>query len=234
METFQRGSRRASCSLRRFFRRQPQEERAACDKVEALADSNQWNKTAEAIKKIQADWKEIGPVPQKHAKAIWHRFRTPCDQFFKRRKEQLDRLKQERDSNSKKKIQLCEQVEALADSTDWDETAKRIKQLQAEWKQVGPVPTRNPRRSGTDSARPAITSSTDASVAARSTSKRSSKESGYLREARGSSRLCSGRRCAARRSGRPTSSRGMGGVGGYGTATTRANRATRCPAPEIV
>ena len=113
---------------------------ALYEKAEALANSNQWNKTAEAIKKIQAEWKEIGPVPQKHAKAIWRRFRTPCDQFFKRRKEQLDRLKQERDSNSKKKIQLCEQVEALADSTNWDETATQIKQLQAKWKQVGPVP----------------------------------------------------------------------------------------------
>ena len=129
---------RARCDV--FFADNLKKKQAACDKVEALADSNQWNKTAEAIKKIQADWKEIGPVPQKHAKAIWRRFWTPCDQFFKRRKEQLDRLKQERDSNSKKKIQLCEQVEALADSTDWDETAKRIKQLQAEWKQVGPVP----------------------------------------------------------------------------------------------
>ena len=129
---------RARCDA--FFADNLKKKEALCEKVEALADSNQWNKTAEAIKKIQAEWKAIGPVPQKHAKAIWRRFRTPCDQFFKRRKEQLDRFKQERDSNSKKKSQLCEQVEALADSTDWDETAERIKQLQAEWKQVGPVP----------------------------------------------------------------------------------------------
>ena len=123
-----------------FFADNFKKKEALCEKVEALADSNQWNKTAEAIKKAQAEWKELGPVPQKHAKAIWRRFRAPCDQFFERRKEQLDQLKHERDSNSKKKIELCEQVEALADSKDWDETAKQIKQLQAKWKTVGPVP----------------------------------------------------------------------------------------------
>ena len=129
---------RARCDV--FFADNLKKKEALCEKVEALGDSKQWNKTAEAVKKIQAEWKDIGPVPQKHAKAIWRRFRAPCDQFFKRRKEQLDRLKHERDSNSKRKTELCEQVEALADSMDWDETAKQIKQLQVEWKDVGPVP----------------------------------------------------------------------------------------------
>jgi hypothetical protein len=123
-----------------FFAENLKKKEKLCEKVEALADSGQWNKTADTIKQIQAQWKGIGPVPQKHAKAIWRRFRAPCDEFFKRRKEHLDRLKQERDKNTKKKVELCKQVEALADSTEWDDVAKKIKQLQTEWKQVGPVP----------------------------------------------------------------------------------------------
>ena len=123
-----------------FFAENYQKKEALCEKVKALADSNQWNNTAEAIKKAQAEWKELGPVPQKDAKAIWRRFRAPCDHFFERRKKHLDQLKQERDSNSKIKTELCEQGEALANSKDWDETAKQIKQLQAKWKTVGPVP----------------------------------------------------------------------------------------------
>ena len=129
---------RARCDA--FFVDNLKKKEALCERVEALADSSQWNKTAETVKKIQAEWKEIGPVPQKQAKAIWRRFRDPCDQFFKRRKEQLGRLKHERDGNSKKKVELCERVEALAESMDWDETTQQIKQIQAEWKTVGPVP----------------------------------------------------------------------------------------------
>jgi hypothetical protein len=38
------------------------------------------------------------------------------------------------------KLALCEQAEALADSTDWNATTTVMKRLQAEWKKSGPVP----------------------------------------------------------------------------------------------
>src|SRR5262249_52934874 len=47
---------------------------------------------------------------------------------------------EERRTNAERKAALCEQVEALADSTDWEATATAIKQLQAEWKRIGMPP----------------------------------------------------------------------------------------------
>ena len=41
--------------------------------------------------------------------------------------------------NAAKKEALCVQAEALAESTDWQAALTAIKQLQAEWKAVGPV-----------------------------------------------------------------------------------------------
>jgi len=41
--------------------------------------------------------------------------------------------------NLAKKAVLCERAEALADSTNWLQTAEAIKGLQAEWKTIGPV-----------------------------------------------------------------------------------------------
>src|SRR5204862_8317930 len=58
---------------------------ALCEKAEALADSTQWIQTADEIKKLQAEWKTIGPVSRGQEKAIWERFRVPCDRFFSRR-----------------------------------------------------------------------------------------------------------------------------------------------------
>jgi hypothetical protein len=123
-----------------YFAENQKKKEALCEKVERLADSTQWNKTADTIKQVQAEWKLIGPVKQKESKALWRRFRSPCDQFFKRRKEHLDRVKRVRDENTKKKVELCKRVEALADSTDWDKVTKEIKEIQAEWKATGPVP----------------------------------------------------------------------------------------------
>ena len=113
---------------------------ALCEKVEQLADSTDWNRTAKTIQRIQAEWKDIGPVPLKQTKQIWRRFRKPCDAFFQKRNEYLDGLKEVRLQNAKKKAELCRQAETLAESTDWEETAKELKRLQAEWKATGPAP----------------------------------------------------------------------------------------------
>ncbi len=110
-----------------------------CDRAEALADSTDWVKTAAEIQKLQAEWKAIGPVTRGHEKAIWERFRSACDRFFTRRQEDLKKRKDEWSVNLARKEALCEQAEALAESTDWDAAAGKLKQLQAEWKTVGPV-----------------------------------------------------------------------------------------------
>jgi hypothetical protein len=112
---------------------------ALCEQAEALADSTRWIETAEAIKKLQAEWKTIGPVSRGREKATWDRFRTACDKFFTRRHEDLDRLKKLWAENLAKKEALCVKAEALVDSTEWEQTAAEFKKLQAEWKTIGPV-----------------------------------------------------------------------------------------------
>lgn len=112
---------------------------ALCEQVEALAESTDWVKTASAIQHLQADWKSIGPVSRGHEKAIWERFRTACDRFFTRRQEDLKQRKDEWSANLAKKEALCEKAEGLADSTDWESTAAQLRQLQGDWKRIGPV-----------------------------------------------------------------------------------------------
>ena len=112
---------------------------ALCEQAEALSDSTDWLHTADAIKKLQSDWKDIGPVSRGREKAIWDRFRTACDRFFTRRHDDLAQRKTVWSENLAKKDALCARVEALAESTDWEPTALEIKRLQAEWKSIGPV-----------------------------------------------------------------------------------------------
>lgn len=112
---------------------------ALCERAEALADSTDWIATAEALKGLQAEWKTIGPVSRGREKAVWERFRTACDRFFTRRQEDLNQRKASWADNLARKEALCEKAEALAESTDWDQAAAEIRQLQAEWKAIGPV-----------------------------------------------------------------------------------------------
>jgi hypothetical protein len=112
---------------------------ALCERAASMADSTDWVKTAAEIQRLQAEWKTIGPVSRGHEKAIWERFRAACDHFFTRRQEDLKHRKEEWAANLAKKEALCERAETLADSTDWDAAAGTFKQLQAEWKTIGPV-----------------------------------------------------------------------------------------------
>ena len=121
------------------FRENLRRKVALCERVEALADSTNWLQTAEEIKALQGEWKTIGPVPRGSEKAIWERFRQPCDRFFTRRSEDLAQRKAVWGENLSKKTALCERAEALATSTEWDAAAAEIKQLQAAWKTIGPV-----------------------------------------------------------------------------------------------
>lgn len=111
-----------------------------CVAAEALQDSTDWVKTAEALQKLQSDWKLVGPVARQHqSQALWARFRKACDHFFERRKADRDQRTEAWAGNLKLKEELCLRVEALADSTDWDKASADIRAAQAEWKKVGPV-----------------------------------------------------------------------------------------------
>jgi Domain of Unknown Function (DUF349) len=112
---------------------------ALAERAEALAESTHWIQTADEIKKLQADWKTIGPVTRGQEKIVWDRFRAACDRFFTRRHADLAERKTVWAQNLAQKEALCVRAEAVAESTDWETAAADIKKLQAEWKTIGPV-----------------------------------------------------------------------------------------------
>ena len=57
---------------------------ALCAQAEALADSTDWDAAAAEIRRLQGEWKTIGPVKKSRSEAIWQRFRGACDRFFAR------------------------------------------------------------------------------------------------------------------------------------------------------
>src|SRR6185503_2801421 len=69
---------------------------ALCVKVEALRDSTDWDNAATEIKRLQAEWKTIGPVKKTRSEAMWQRFRGACDEFFARYAQRHDIARGER------------------------------------------------------------------------------------------------------------------------------------------
>ncbi len=115
-----------------------------CEKVEAidftaLTNYALWNDKTQEVIAMQEEWKGIGFAPQKMNGKIFERFRAACDVFFARKADFFKGMKDNLAINLEKKIALCEQAEALQDSTDWKATSDRLGALQREWKTIGPV-----------------------------------------------------------------------------------------------
>lgn len=106
---------------------------------DTLKTFNDWEEKTKEILALQAKWKTIGYAPQKMNVKIFERFRAACDDFFQRKAAFFKSVKENMADNLEKKRALCEQAEALKDSTDWKTTSEQLTRLQKEWKTIGPV-----------------------------------------------------------------------------------------------
>ena len=121
---------------------------AICEKIEELINDNinsigAWQKKSNDVNELFKIWKTIGPAQKKLNDEIWARFKGSMDAFFANKKEFFSRLKEQQLENYNRKLQLCVEAEALADSKEWKKATDRIKKLQEEWKKIGPVPKRH-------------------------------------------------------------------------------------------
>lgn len=118
---------------------------AICERLEALdfdalKSFNAWNDMTKTILKAQEDWRKLGFASKKANNVLFTRFRAVCDKFFAQKAEYYKSVKEDMAANLEKKIALCEQAEALKDSTDWKATADKLTELQRRWKTIGAVP----------------------------------------------------------------------------------------------
>ncbi len=98
--------------------------------------------TGEILKKLQREWRELGPAPREKADELWKDFKATCDEVYERVKVQRDARDIEQTANLEKKEALCVRAEELQSSEDWAATGELFKELQTEWKTIGPVPRR--------------------------------------------------------------------------------------------
>ncbi len=114
-----------------------------CEEAEALVNSitedTDRKHVSDKIIDLQKQWKRIGPLPKSKRDELWQRFRKPCEEFFQISPEEYEG-DNPKERNLAIKQDLLSQAEELADSDDWREAAEQLKQLQAQWKLVGPVP----------------------------------------------------------------------------------------------
>lgn len=97
------------------------------------------NKSFNAFKQLQQEWKEIGAVPPEKANETWKTYQLYVEQFYDLLN--LNREAREYDfkKNLEQKTRLCEEAEKLAEETDIISAFHQLQELHAQYRETGPV-----------------------------------------------------------------------------------------------
>jgi hypothetical protein len=110
---------------------------ALAEEAERLAASTEWRVAGDRMKVLLDEWKAAPRLDRKTDDELWHRLSQARSAFAKRRKQHFAELDAQRVEIRAHKEQLIAEAEALQDSTDWNPTAGRFRDLMSEWKSAG-------------------------------------------------------------------------------------------------
>ncbi|WP_375237857.1 DUF349 domain-containing protein [Aurantibacter sp.] len=109
--------------------------------AEANMASEDFASTTPLMKKIQADWRNIGHVPRKDSDRIWKQFRGACNSYFDRIKEKRNEASAEEETAFTTKETLLKEVAAITLKGNQKEDLVTIKDYINQWKTIGRVPS---------------------------------------------------------------------------------------------
>src|SRR5262249_52378052 len=101
---------------------------------EIAAEATGWEAAGDRLKEILDEWKTIHGVDKKTDGELWKRYAAARDGFTRRRGAHFATLDASRKQAQTRKEELVAEAEALSESTEWNATAARLKELMSEWK----------------------------------------------------------------------------------------------------
>ncbi len=114
---------------------------ALCERAEALVASTEWESASSEMKRLQIEWKTVGPIRRNKSEALWQRFRTAADQFFER---YHNRHQIALNSKLAEREAVVADLEVVAEAQNPSAPAglaDRVQELRTAWNRGVPVPT---------------------------------------------------------------------------------------------
>lgn len=117
-----------------------------CVRAENIARQRLDYRAATAdLLKLQQEWKAVGPVPMRLSEKVWKRFRAACDEFFQKKADYYQSMRNDENANKEAKEALVQEVKALA-VENRDALLTAVKELQRKWTEIGHVPMKDKDR----------------------------------------------------------------------------------------
>jgi len=112
-------------------------ERIVAEAEQIAAEATHWKSSGERMRELLEEWKAAPHAERAVEAVLWKRLSAARNAFTKRRKAYFANLEVEREGVRGRKEKLCEDAEALSDSTDWGATASAFRELMRQWKAAG-------------------------------------------------------------------------------------------------
>jgi exonuclease SbcC len=122
---------------------------AMCEAVRALVDNPfDPQDQADRIKRLRAEWVELGPATQNRDHKLAHQFNALAEQAFEPCRAYFGEQAEVRKTNLNERHKICDQLESYLEKTDWPnadlKAAEQIlRTARSEWRRFHPV-DRNP------------------------------------------------------------------------------------------
>jgi len=109
-------------------------------KAEALLKDVDLASAVREINKYHSEWKKLDNLPKELNDALWERFKAASDAFSEFKSANIDTLRNLEQENLVKKEEILAEAKALVDEGNFKAGIKKMEQLLARWKEIGPVP----------------------------------------------------------------------------------------------
>ncbi len=100
-------------------------------------ETTHWKSGGERLRELVEEWKAADRIDRVTEAALWKRLSAARTAFAKRRKVYFAGLDEQREGIRAAKEAIVAEAEAIADSTDWAQTAAVYRDLMQRWKTAG-------------------------------------------------------------------------------------------------
>ena len=109
-------------------------------RANALKDSTEWKATADALVKLQKEWKNVGHAGQKLEQKLWTDFRAACNVFFTNRETHFAAEDEALSQNLVAKQSLIEEIQNYALPEDKQQALGALRIFSTRFNELGKVP----------------------------------------------------------------------------------------------
>src|SRR5690606_2860066 len=114
---------------------------ALISEAEALMNSTDWQNSSNRLIKLQDEWRQLGPTPEKVRNELYRRFKAACDTFFENRRQANKEATKEYEANLKAKMEICDKI--IQESKSDNPSPDRLEELIQAYNAIGFVPRKN-------------------------------------------------------------------------------------------